>query len=134
MRFLRHALTLLLLALWLPATSHCALETLATHLDPSCCVEVCSHDLHAPSDDTTPRSDSCGIVESGLVKSDFTEVTAHPPTLVLLACLSTLVAIRLREDASFTPGSYHASHPDEWMRARHLVFRAVAPARAPGSI
>lgn len=128
MHSLRRLIALVLLALWLPATSHCAIETVLGVVNEHC-EAVCSHD----GLDTTghPANDACATVEDGAIKPAVSGLHLPPPNLSVLAYLDHVHARLLPETRSLARPTWSADHPDAWVPARHFASRAVAPARAP---
>lgn len=126
-------IALVLLALWLPATSHCALEALSEHVG-EVCATLCSHDAVHDADSGRPAADACAAVEDGAVKADSAAIAAPAPMLFALACLDCLRAAILTEADAVEPAAYAAAHPDDWVPRRHIESRAAAPARAPGLV
>lgn len=123
MRRLSHLLSLLLLALWLPATEHCALEAMGL-LGTTC------------SDNCTPgkrcADDHCGTVENGDYRHSVDTLTAPMPDLLACAChlcsrLTDLEASRL---AVILPIESF-DRPRDWVSTWQFVRRAAPPSRAP---
>lgn len=129
MEFVRRVISILLVALWLPATTHCALEALTEHPGDLECLTVCSHGGGTSSEHLA--LDSCEIVESGAAKIDNLHAVAPPPSLLIFGCLCRLQAAAMDEAEALSPATYAAAHPDYWIPSRHLASRAVALARAP---
>lgn len=131
--WLRRIIALVLLALWLPATSHCALETVLGVVNDHC-ESSCSHDFAGGDADAAAHlaADSCDVVESGAFKPVLESLAAPAPSLWVLVCLSCVHAVVLAEARPLAPPAWSADNPDSWVPARHLARRAIAPARAPG--
>jgi hypothetical protein len=124
-------LALVLLALWVPATSHCAVETVLGIVNEHC-EAVCAHDDSAT--DAHPAADACEMLERGEFKPAVAELAAPAPALTVLACLSHVHAALLAEARPLAPPAWSGDHPADWVPVRHLASRAVAPARAPNLI
>lgn len=125
---LRRLIALVLLVLWLPATSHCAIETVLGVVNEHC-EAVCSHE----GVDTKghPANDACATVEDGAIKPAASGLHLPPPTLSVLACLDLVHAGLLAAARPLARPTWSSDHPDAWVPARHVASRAVAPARAP---
>lgn len=126
MRWLR-VITLWLLALWLPATNHCLLES-ATGLEflQSCCPEP------APHSNASCKTDSCFEVESGAYRLE------EQISLLLPPCPKATIP------GESPPSLYQAPQhhflirqlwpPPEWAPPRHLAWPVTAQPRAPSVI
>lgn len=122
---LRRLIAVALLALWLPATLHCALgeagfDSLFACIDTSSC---CDHEA--------PPRDSCDLVETGAFKpAANTAVLAAP---VLSACLLSFVVPVSALDLTPPPSalSERIIAPPEVARTWHFAARAALPSRAP---
>lgn len=130
----RSIIALVLLALWLPATSHCAIETALGSADGEHCLASCDC-AHAGDDRAGhPAADACAVLENGGYKPAFAALIAPAPSLTILACLSRAHAALLARARPLVPPAWSGGHPDAWMPRWHIAVRAVAPARAPGLI
>ncbi len=79
MKRIRIIVTLLLLALWLPATNHCRLEQISVLSFLVCC----DREEAAPGQGKNCETDGCALVENGFYKSDdIQETLVVPPLLV----------------------------------------------------
>jgi hypothetical protein len=123
--FLLRTVQLLLLALWLPVTMHCTLETLPTFsFLQSCC----------GTEDSAPVSqdcaaDVCGEVESGDYRLE-EHLAAAPDLPLLLACAPG--AFRPEPAAGPAPDRFPtALAPPELPRLWRFAQRAALPPRAP---
>ena len=124
---LRNAVALLLLALWLPATLHCAIEA-ATACAPESRAG-CEHTPHHPDEDCT--SDVCATLESGSYRIATAGLQLLPPALTPdPAFLRALILLAAHTETA-PPVAARAQPPPELPRRWHLVHRTVAPARAP---
>ena len=130
----RSIVALVLLALWVPATSHCAIETALGVAADECSFGTCacppSTDDHADH----PASDACAVLESGTYKPAVAALVAPAPNLTILTCLSRMHEALLAGATPLAPPAWGGGHPDDWLPMRHIATRAVAPARAPGLI
>jgi hypothetical protein len=120
---LRTLFVLVLAALWLPATSHCALESAA--LIASHCCESGSHD--EPAHDA--GGDLCCAWESSFVSQPAGTALVKAPFLAcecLLCCSKFLLP-------SFVPAESvpTAPRPADWLAIWQFEYRAAPPARAP---
>jgi hypothetical protein len=114
----------LLLAVWLPATMHCQIETagLLTSSD-----ECCEHDAQGCADTVCPS------VEQNLIKN--TSPVAAPAALEGCACHFCALPdeVRLAQVPAIVFPS-EAAPPPELAVGWQFSARAVAPARAPSFI
>lgn len=116
----------LLLAVWLPATNHCALE--ASELIEAL---VCDHE--AAADDACDHDCSaevCERVESASFGKDIKLLKVLPPPLALAAFAGLLAPVG--PDPS-PPPAVRTDSPEVRLVQRTWVFaqRAAVPARAP---
>lgn len=132
MNWLRRIIALVLLALWLPATAHCALETVFDWTADDHCVAACAHDQSTSADHLA--SDVCATLEGGAIKAQLDQVAAPAPSLSELACLACLHASLVTAAEPLATPAWNGDHPCHWVPTRHLAVRAVAPARAPNLI
>jgi hypothetical protein len=127
--FLRRFIAVALLALWLPATLHCALETAG--LDE---LFHCGTDHHSSGAHETPADatrDACDIIEGSAFKPAANSALLSPPVLCaqFLAFAVPPVALDLTPPPSGLGERILA--PPEVARTWHFVARAALPARAP---
>lgn len=116
---------LLLVALWLPATLHCELETLPGFEFLSSC---CGGD-DAAQPPSGCQDDSCGAVESGLCKiEDNPTITVGLPALLVLAAWDFIAQPPDHSRAQTSPAS---PAPPELPRVWRFSCRAALPPRAP---
>lgn len=131
--WLRRICALVLLALWVPATSHCAVETVLDWAADEHCVAACSHDASATA--APHANDACATLEGGAIKVQLDQLAAPAPSYTtVLACLACVHAALLAEAEPLAPPAWSGDHPRDWMPVRHVAVRAVAPARAPNLI
>jgi len=126
---LRRILALALVALWLPATLHCALE--AAGLDD---FFHCVNDLHAPCDHSSPADlpvDACNVIEDASFKPASDTAVLPPPSFC--ACLLCFVVPSPVLALSSPPSGLTAriEPPPEVARTWHFTARAAPPSRAP---
>jgi hypothetical protein len=118
------AINVLLLTLWVPATSHCLMEKAGLIPIAGCCAKSltdCSQE-----DDC---SAGCGVVESTLAKSP-TQTTSISLSSLIIAQLSPLLKPQASKQivlsCLFWP-------PDNFRLAEFLAHRTL-PVRAPSSV
>lgn len=131
MRFLRRIAAFLLLAVWLTATQHCALEAAglwgSSHeaTADACCSGSEDHCAH----------DGCDLVEGGSFHAANPWVKVPVPDLqagAWLLCLQSLATDATAEPvAEFVAG---VERPLGWLPTRHFARRAAPSPRAPASI
>jgi hypothetical protein len=122
---LRQLVALAVLALWLPATLHCALE--AAGFDG---MFACADEHETGTHDESPR-DACDVVEGAAFKPAAN--TAALPRPALCACLFCFVvpALAIELTAPVTGLSEFVAAPPEVARTWHFVARAAPSPRAP---
>lgn len=120
---LRTLFVLVLAALWLPATSHCALESAA--LIASHCCESAAHD--EPAHDA--GGDLCCAWESSLVAQPAATALVKAPALACQCLLCGSESLF----PSFVPAEPvpAAPRPADWLAIWQFEYRAAPPARAP---
>lgn len=111
---------LLLLALWLPATMHCALESAGLISSSSICTDG-SNDHCA--------GDNCTQLEGSLFKQKTDELQVMSPDLFVRACFLCphLPPAAARAEPIVQP----PDHPQNWVTTWHFVRRAAPSPRAP---
>ena len=122
------SVAVLLLALWVPVTMHCTLETMPGFSFLQWC---CGGD-EAPEQDHDCSQDFCSAVESGLYKIE--DNPAVVPALVLLLAFAAwdCVAEPPTDSApQFVPVS---SAPPELPRLWQFSYRTALPPRAPSLV
>jgi len=119
--------SLLLLALWLPATLHCSLEGVG--LDALfACSEASAQAEHA--DQNAAHTDGCQIIESGqfaVSQSRIISALLPAPAGVFVHCLLQIVPPE-RAAGTF---ACRQTEPPPLQRTWQFVRRAALPARAP---
>lgn len=122
MRRLLPLLSLLLLATWLPATEHCALE--AAGFLAETCPDGCAN--------TPGEKDGCDTVENGFYK--LSGDTLKVPAPDLFACVCQLCLHQIQLDATRElvplPGAVF-DRPQDWVSTWNFVRRTAPPSRAP---
>jgi hypothetical protein len=112
-------LALFLLALWLPATQHCALEA----------AEVLTDSCTAPCANGT---DNCGTIEDGAYKPSTTVMTAPAPALVAdVSHLGQALVLPAAASAPAFLAGAPASRAPDWVLTWQFVRRAAPSPRAP---
>ncbi len=123
MRRLFQMVCLLLIAVWLPATHHCALE--AVGLFSQTCADNCANGENGPTD-------GCGTVEDGAYKPSIDLVKVPAPAL--LATVGHLCAFLAHVEPPcvtiISPGESF-DRPRDWVSTWQFVRRAAPPSRAP---
>ena len=127
-RRLTQSVAVLLLALWVPATMHCALETVPGFSF----LQWCCAGNEAPLPDHDCSQDSCGAVESGFYKIEDNPTVAPAVALLLAFAGWECVAEPPAEFAPhFAPVS---SAPLELPRCWQFSYRTALPPRAPSLV
>lgn len=115
---------MLLVAIWLPATLHCQLESAGLSGASDCCV---ADEMAVPSDDCA--GDACATLEESLYKESSTLLkVAAPAACACFACGALALPAFLPEPA-LSPARH--APPLELRVAWQFVSRAAPPARAP---
>ncbi len=122
---LRRLIALAVLAVWLPATLHCALEAAGFEG-----VFSCADGHETGAHDESPR-DACDVVEGAAFKPAANTAALTPP--VPCACLPCFVAPLSAIDLTppATGVSEFVAAPPEVARTWHFVARAAPSPRAP---
>lgn len=118
-------LALLLAVIWLPASSHCLLESL-TGLAMLACGSP--HEDASHSSDAC-EGDGCAVVEGGLYKLERSSGTVPTPEFVEL-WLTTVSTLPREETTPQALIDFDPSPPPVWQ----LFQRKALPPRAPGFI
>jgi hypothetical protein len=123
-RCLYNILALALVALWLPATLRCEIETLPGLEFLGCATPCNGADDKGCSD--------CANLETGLVKISNDQIKAPAPTELLpCQCEFCLRSEFLEPDPDGNVPRQQTGTSDERQRTWHFVRRAALPARAP---
>lgn len=121
---LRALFTAVLLVLWMPATSHCALEAVGLLEQSAAC---------AATADCV--GDSCKVVESGFLKqtNQMAKVVAPDFSVCLLSlCLQIVAPTTLVTVADFSLGV--PVEPQDWVVSWTFEHRTALPANAPSLV
>jgi len=122
--------SLLLLAVWLPATQHCALEAVGLIGDAHAAVGDFGCCENQPG-----SADGCAMLEGGLYKPATDTLKAPAPELV--ARVSDLLRQRIAREApavSVGVSREQLQLPRDWVVTWQFVRRAAPPARAPSVV
>ncbi len=129
LRVLKSYLALLLMAVWLPATSHCALAT-ATDWIADFCEHVCGSGSHNQEHDS--HDDGCAAIERGDFTAAVATASAPAPVWAEIADLvRAQVLHRLHAASATEPPSWAKDDPAGWVPQWAFTARAALPARAP---
>jgi hypothetical protein len=126
--WVRKPVLLLLLALWLPVTLHCRLETISGLSFLVCC----QHAGSAPHQDSDCEEDGCAAVESGGYKLEENPSFEVP-------CLAFVAVLVFPAAADDTPAreprvAVAALTASELSQGWQFSFRAALPPRAPSFV
>jgi hypothetical protein len=113
----------LLLALWVPATAHCQLESA---FDLFVC---CDHEDAVPHQDADCQTDACASVESGAYRTETPPPLGLPPAFLLAFAVAEIAA----EPLLPPPSGFMATalSPPELPRGWQFSLRTALPVRAP---
>lgn len=123
-RLLNQIVAIVLLALWVPATLHCAFGSVS-EWDNDLCAAACNHDTDGN------HQDACTVVESGDYMSAANLAHVPMPNLSVIACIACLHARLLDEARPIAPPAWTKDDPAAWVPVWAFVARAALPARAP---
>jgi hypothetical protein len=118
--------SLLFIAFWAVVTSHCSLETIPG-LDFLACAP---HVESAPEPSHCGDQDGCATVESGLYKTESTQVFSTPPSADLLLTIFTVIVPVPFLDPS-SRALIQSDGPPDLSSSWIFVSRAALPPRAP---
>jgi hypothetical protein len=127
-KILKRTIALTCLALWLPVSMHCSLETIpGFNLLDWCCDTGASQ----PAKNDCAQ-DSCGEIEAGLYKIEDNPALA-PSLAIVLAMASPVEALQPPKPTptAFLPTD---SSPPELTQTWQFSRRAALPARAPSFV
>jgi hypothetical protein len=127
-KWLRKGIAVALLALWLPATLHCQLETIPGLEFLSCCQHP-DGDKGAAQHERDCANDGCAEVESGLYTLEKTQVAPAKSLLELAPVSIAPTETRPPQDHAALPDL--SSPPPELDSTWHFLVRAALPVRAP---
>lgn len=116
-------ISLLLLAVWLPATLHCSLEAVGFELE--------CHDAPADVDAHGCQADACDVVEGGSYAKSIAGLRVLPPAFT--EDIGALILTMLRPVEIAEPEVRRVDSPEITGLSRTWSFdrRAALPARAP---
>lgn len=125
---LRKVVALLLLALWMPATMHCSLETLNGFDFLACCQPPDS----APHQDTDCDQNACATIESGgyMIKNNPSLMGPPPAWLAGL----TLNPLSMVLPPSQPPAGLANPAPPELLQCWQFYTHTALPPRAPSFV
>jgi hypothetical protein len=115
---------LVLAILWVPITTHCAVETLSGYALWVCCFET----KDSPHQSNACQEDGCSVVESGHYRIEDDAGNIPVPVLLLSIALTRLT------EAEFAPvisQPIPRLSPPELLCAWQFSSRAALPVRAP---
>ena len=125
MKWFKTMTLMAMLALWLPATNHCRLEQI-----PGLSFLACGdHEEAAPRSAKECDSDGCAPVESGLYKTEDTNVDTVVPVFVAEVSLLTAIPVETRR-RFFLPG-FPTAVPSDLLGTWQFSFRTALPPRPP---
>lgn len=121
---LRALVTSVLLVLWMPATSHCALEAVGLLEQSAACATAADC-----------AGDNCKVIESGFLKqtSQVAKIVAPDLNVCLLSlCLQIVAPTTLASVADFSLGV--PVEPQGWVVSWTFEQRSALPANAPSLV
>jgi hypothetical protein len=122
-------MAMFLALLWLPATSHCALDAVSDLI-----TDICASDCDHPEDRGPSHDHPCLTIESGDYTGAAASAHAPAPSLVVLACVACLHSRMLLQAPCLAPPAVTRDHPQDWIPGWTFAVRAAPPARAPNLI
>jgi hypothetical protein len=123
MRRMLPLLSLFMLAVWLTATQHCALEQVG--LLKSTCLDHCASDQGS-------HKDGCSTVEDASYKLSGNSLTVAAPTLVQCMCFLCLHHTALARPIEQSFSIRDSSREDrDWIASWHFVRRGAPLPGAP---
>jgi len=114
-----------LLAFWLPAMLHCAIEAGLPITSPTAC---CSGDSEAAGDEHC-ITDGCELLEAGFVGSMGEDLLVDAPTVQAALCRPIEITPPVIIVPTVSPERSHG--PPEWVRTWQFTARAALAPRAP---
>lgn len=117
----RSIVAALLLAVWLPATLHCAMESAGV---------LTSHSTACCSDGQTCADDNCGVLETGAYRSGGASAQVAAPDLLACVCLLCPPLVPIATSESPLAPSV-VDRPLDWVPVWRFVQRAAPSPRAP---
>ncbi len=125
-RAFQRFLAFVLLALWMPVTSHCSISSVFDWIGQAC-EQTSAHE----SDTHSPHSDACELLEGGDFQPSALSPLTPAPSLSVLSCLARLHARLLDEARPLAPPASSRDDPADWVPRWVFSARAALPARAP---
>ena len=125
MRRLSSLLCFLLLAVWLPATEHCALEAAGV------LAQICPEGCAANSDAKV----GCDTLEEGQYR--LADTTLKAPAPDLFACMCQICLWQIQSDMTrelVLQSAPPLERPQDWITTWNFVRRAAPPSRAPTTL
>ena len=113
---------LFMVALWLPATQHCALE--AAGVLATTCADHCA------TGESTGK-DACGSIENGSYKPAGDTLKVLASDLFACACFLCLHHEAWPSDNSLSRAGDASGRANVWLSTWQFVRRAAPPSRAP---
>ena len=125
---LHQFLVVVLLACWLPATTHCAMEA-ANMVPPTCCENPA-----APADDSDDEHGAphCSEWENRLSAAQET-IAAKEPVLTCCEFLLALTCVPEPDSVALTT-RHEENSPPVWRTTWHFARRTALPVRAPARV
>lgn len=115
-------MAVLLLALWLPATQHCALEAVGALI--TTCADNCATG-------ESSGKDGCGSIENGNFKPGGVTLKVPAPSLFACACFLCLRLEPRPSDESLSLVGNALGQADAWISSWQFVRRAAPLPGAP---
>jgi hypothetical protein len=122
MTWLRKLSAIVLLAIWLPVTSHCALEMAGLLPTDDCCANDSSGHC---------AKDNCDELESNLIKPSAESTLVKGPMLWCACLICAVAAIEPRTDLMVARVRVPIDFSDDWVPGWSFEHRTALPARAP---
>lgn len=129
--WLRKTIAFVLLVLWVPATTHCQIESILEAEILSCCTheDASSGSAHHGDD---CAADECAVVESGLYKVQDQQVLVPDPPQALIP-YSLGVSLSSQEDLDPWPLTIEGLAPPDLAPSWLFAVRAAPAPRAPSA-
>ena len=128
MKLLKNTFVLAVVAFWALMTNHCGLE-LISGLEFLACSPQAEATPHQPTD-CGDENDACATVESGLYKSEPSEISAGKAFFPAVALAVALLSQTDAPEPSADQFLFRCS-PPELLKTWQFSFRTALPARAP---
>ena len=128
MQWLRNSLVILLVALWLPASVHCQIESL-TGLEFLACTASPDGPANTP---TSHCETGCCSIEQGQCQAEQPSLRIALPASLLVGVAPPLKVATALPDA--TSLGILRTEPPPSLTTWHFAFRTALPARAPSQV